>query len=275
MSWRPLQPNHAIERVRIIVRFGTPLSTKFIKSVAADNEARRLSLGFTSKNVRQGQKITMGPNGVSVGSEPSDVVGWDWQRLTAGNTPIETLVFDHEAVVYETAEYISWAVFFERFKEVAEQIVKEALRIVDPTAMSVEYGDRFIFAGKPQDASADFVLSKISALLPDEVAAGKSVWHVHRGWFEDLDGNQVLVNQNLDAQEGSFNGSDTRSVQINTKVELRKGESALEYDALMKCLPAMHDRSNALFKSVLTKDMLKRIGLGEEIIGGNDGGSRR
>lgn len=247
------------------MRLGAPLPAKFLRSVAADNDGRRLALGFTSKNLRQGQQITLGPTGVSVGGSPSQLMGWDWQRLTAGNAPIETLVVEAEAIAYETAEYSGWTSFFNRFKEVAGPVVEKILTVTDAAAMSLEYGDRFIFHGRPSDAAPDFLIDSIWALLPKEVASGSSAWHVHRGWFEDLEGHQILVNQNLDAQDGRLaDGNEVRSVQIFTKTELRRSEVPLEYDMLIEKLTAMHSRSNTLFKSVLVNEMQVKVGMSGE-----------
>ncbi|MDD9731670.1 TIGR04255 family protein [Mameliella sp. AT18] len=268
VPWRPLQPNHAIERVRIIVALGTPLPSKFLRSVAADNDERRLALGFTSKNLRRGQQIHFQPSGVSFGGSPSELWGWDWQRLTAGNRPVETLVVENEAIVYETAEYIRWTSFLRRFEEVAGPILDKILTVVDAATMSLEYGDRFVFEGRPIDARPDFLLANISALLPENAASGGSLWHVHRGWFEELEGHKVLINQNLDAQDSKSPDRGTiRSVQVLTKTELRSRGEQLEYEVLKEKLASMHERSKEIFKSVLSEGMQAQVGIRGETNG--------
>lgn len=262
MVWKPLQPDHAIERVRIIVSFGSDLPAKFLRKLAADNEEHRVALGFTSKNLRQGQQITLGASGMNLDSQPSELFGWDWQKLSPANSPLEVIVAENQALVYETLEYSRWKDFSKRFEVTALPILDSIVNVVDLKAVSLEYFDRFLFEGEPQKAAPGEVLRNINEHLPPEASSGSELWHFHRGWFEYMENEKILVNQNIDAQNGnSIDGGAMRSLQIFTKTELRINEASFDYNVLSTHLNSMHNRSKELFKSILTDDIQSKVGL--------------
>jgi len=271
LAWRPLQPNHAIERVRIVVRFQGELTSKFIRKLAADGEELRVTLGFTSKNLREGHKIDVSPAGVSLGNRGAELLGWDWQKLSPANSPLETFLVEKQHLVYETAEYTRWGNFISRFEEVALPTLEALIAVVDVAAVSLEYVDRFFFDGAPTEASPSGVLTGFLGVLPDNAENGQDLWHLHRGWFEAIAGEQLLINQNFDAQDGALiSGEPVRSLQMLTKTELRPASSEFDYSTLRPHLDSMHDRSNALFRNVLTEEMQGRVGL----TGGLDAGKK-
>lgn len=262
MTWQPFQPDHAIERVRIIVRLSSPLPVKFVRKLAADGEERRIALGFTSKNLREGHQIKVGPGAVNVDQRPSELLGWDWQKASPSNTPLETLVVERQLLVYENAEYSAWENFISRFEQVAIETLSQIVDLIDISAVSLEYVDRFIFHGDAVMAAPTGVLQDIAEHLPENAANGKDLWHYHRGWFEDLGGTKILVNQNIDAQDGHTNdGKTVRSVQIFTKTELRVEQSEFDFSRLRDHLDDMHVRSNNLFRATLTEEMRTKVGL--------------
>jgi len=262
LVWKPLQPNHAIERVRIVVQFGNELPAKFLRKLAADAEELRLKLGFTSKNLREGRQIIFGPVGVNVEEQPFELIGWDWQKLSPANFPIETLVLENRSLIFETAEYARWTNFIEKFEETALPSLSAITEVVDVSSFSLEYVDRFIYTGDPNSAAASEILEKIVDQIPTEAAQGKELWHLHRGWFEGINDQKMLVNQNLDMQDGQSVANEViRSLQIFTKTELRFAQPAFDYNVFKPYLDVMHNRSKELFGTLLKEETKKKIGL--------------
>lgn len=240
------------------------MPTKYVRRLAADGEERRLKLGFTSKNAREGRKFDVGPLAIQIGGPPEELVGWDWQRLSPANSPVETLVVENEAMVYETSQYTSWETLKARYDEVALPTLDAILQVSDVLAISLEYVDRFVFDGEPSEARPDLLLPEISTLLHPDAASGRELWHLHRGWFEEADGRRLLINQNFDAQDGRReDGSTFRSVQMFTKTELRPKSDEFDIEALTPHLQVMHDRSIDVFKSPITPEMYAQVGLSE------------
>ena len=263
LVWRPVHPRHAIERARIIVMFKGQLPAKFLRKLASESEERRLELGFSSMNWREGHAFQIGGPAVSVNSGPAQLFGWDWQNLSAGNIPLETLALENQSLIFETVDYTRWAYFSARFEAVALPVLEKALGLVDISNLILEYVDRFVFDGPASEARATGVLNEEFVSLPDAARLGPAAWHSHLGWFDEVEGHKLLINQNIDAQDGGFqiNGPVVRSLQVYTKTDLRPTEYENGYDGLRTAMDAMHVKSKSLVYDILTPEMRARIGM--------------
>jgi uncharacterized protein (TIGR04255 family) len=263
LVWRPLHPRHAIERARIIVIFKGQLPAKFLRKLASESEERRLELGFSSMNWREGHTFKIGNPAASVNSGPTQLFGWDWQNLSSGNVPLETLILENENLIYETVDYTHWANFSSRFEGVALPILEKVLGLVDISNLVLEYVDRFVFDGPATEARAEGVLSEAFVGLPEAARTSSAAWHSHLGWFDEIEGHSMLINQNVDAQDGRFLADSpvVRSMQIYTKTDLRPIEYENGYEGLRSAMSAMHVKSKQLVYDILTPEMRQRIGM--------------
>lgn len=249
----------------MIASFEDKLPAKFVRKLAADGEDRRLRLGFTSKNVRAPVRIVLGLDGQHTSIASEEASGWDWQLLSAGNSPVETLVLEDSFLVYETAQYTGWQNFVDRYREVAVPTMTEVAGVTAVLSLSLEYFDRFVFHGEASEARPDDLFPNISAQLHADAAGGKELWHYYRGWFEQTSGLKLLVNQNLDAQDAQLaDGKAARSVQMMTKTELRLGVEGFESQSLETHLNVMHSRSIHLFRSIINPSLHAQVGLADK-----------
>jgi uncharacterized protein (TIGR04255 family) len=243
--------------------FKGELPTKFLRKLAAESETNRVGHGFNSLQWREGHEIQLG-GGKSAGNKGThQLFGWDWQRLSAGNVPVETLVLEDKNLIYETVDYSSWSEFSMRFEEVALPILEDVLGLVDISNLILEYIDRFVYDGPASEARAVGVLADEFAGLPEAARNSSVAWHSHFGWFEEIDGHSLLINQNIDTQDGQAenDGATTRSIQVYTKTDLRPNENADGYGDLRPVINEMHNRSKKLVSDVLTTEMRVRIGM--------------
>lgn len=262
LSWKPFQPDHAIERVRIVVQFGGQLPTKFLRKLAADGEELRIELGYASKNLREGQQITLGPAGMNLGAQPSQLFGWDWRKLSPANSTLDVLVVEDRTLVFETVEYTRWRNFIEKFELVTLNTLNSITNVVDLKSFSLEYIDRFLFEGTAIEASPVEILRNIRDQIHENALSGQELWHLHKGWFEQLNNQKLLINQNIDAQNAQVESNETiRSIQILTKTELMFDQPPFNYLEFKPHLENMHNRSKELFALLLTNDMQEKVGL--------------
>lgn len=263
----PLHNSHSIERTRVIVTFRDALTQKPLNTLAEIFESKRVELGFGGRNNVAGQAIQMsfGPMGAPPSPQPQIIVGWDYRRqLAEVGTIVEYLTAQSSGtgvVVYETSEYGRWDNFLARFENIALDVLREANKLSDIFSVSLEYYDRFNFEGNANEAVPAELLVKIPDCLFESAANGQELWHLHRGWFEPLNGNQVLVNQNFDAQSFEIEGIQTRTLQILTKTEMRFETAILDFSNLLSDLDSLHQRSKVIFSGVLDNKMKTRVGL--------------
>ncbi len=267
MSWLPLGPEHAIERVRFEVRFGEALPKKAVEQIGLKHDAKTTETRF---GVRQEQQITnlvVGPRGPKVPSgNAGNEVGWLSTRVAGvGNAVVEALTLQNSLLSYESGDYRGWTKALTRFQSVCGDLLDEAGKLVNAASVTLEYTDRFVFQGEVSQARPDgLVDAAILALLPESALSGRELWHVHRGWFETLGDDRCLINQNFDAQQGAINfNKEARSIQIFSKCEIRKDGAGIDVPDLVPKFVLLHQRSIGLIASAITDAMRKTIGLGK------------
>lgn len=265
MTWKPLTSRHAIERVRLVVEFTENVPVKILKAMSEQLTLKRHDLRMVGPKQMQSFGIRITPTGPDlINQADRPVQGWQFTRNAANGAPLEAITCDAETVLYETAEYQRWEQFKRRAERIVVDIIEAASAAVDVRSMSVEYFDRFYFAGNPLDAEVALLLNDEGLGLHPDAASGKSLWHLHRGWFHEVEaGDRALINQNFDAQEGSVQGSASpvRSVAILTKAELRSSECDLDVAKFSENLEMMHKLTKMYFKGAIRAELHETVGM--------------
>lgn len=260
MTWKPIHPSHAIERVRLVFEFAQPLPTRTVNFLGDEVDQIRSGAGFTDRVARQGAEFSFGPNGISGGS---NVSGWELQKKAKGtNQILEVLLLDDSRMAFESIVYVRWADFKERFDRIAKGTLSSILGFVDLKSYGLEYVDRFVYLGDIAAAVPGQLIPKINDYIEGPALDGKEPWHVHRGWFEEFRDLRILVNQNVDTQDGSVLGKQQmRSVQILTKIERREVPGELDYSEIQAQIDVMHVRSKEVFGSLISEEMRREVGV--------------
>jgi uncharacterized protein (TIGR04255 family) len=265
LSWAPIHPEHAVERLRIEVRFAEPLPRKIVEAMGLMFDGQTESR-FRPREEQKATTIVIGPDGQPVvpNGESLPQAGWIATRVaTKNDLPLEAVIVNPSILVYESTDYRGWSKAQERFNSVCGSILNEAGRLVNAGVVVQDYLDRFVFGGPIEKAYPREVINEaLLEQMPSQVKNAESLWHLHRGWFERINGFDYLVNQNIDAQDGTTPlGKQVRSIQVYTKLELRPVRVGITISELGDHLQVMHDRCNALVAECLNREMADRIGL--------------
>lgn len=263
MNWQPVAGKHAIERVRIAGAFSTALSPKLVQRIGSAVEASMRSLGFGPMQTIEGQNVVLqaGMPAVQL-QQPSQVyLGWQFHRAVGVGMHVEAFSVDVNGFFYEAAEYGRWDTFLQRYNTIANSPLSSASEFSDFRAVSLEYYDRFVFKGDATSSTVSDLLVSVPEILSHSVRNDGELWHLHRGWFEQLGGRKVLIQQNFDAGDGMFEGSPARSVGVMSRAEQRSDFGLIELQNEQAYLGDMHTRLNTLLSEVLTEEAKKSIGL--------------
>jgi uncharacterized protein (TIGR04255 family) len=264
MTWRPLHSQHAIERVRLIVQFSEQVPAKVVRKMSDALLALRHDIRMVGPTPVQGFGISMVQAEGGLIAQPQQVTdGWQFTRNASNDAPLEAVVFAGGSLTYETTEYQRWDAFKRRTKKVLDQVLQIACQSVDFQSVSIEYIDRFMYVGNASEAKVEDLLIGVSQMIHAGAVSGKHLWHLHRGWFEDLNGGKVLINQNFDAQEGIAAGQmvSTRSLQVLTKAELRADSFDLSIEKYEENLETLHTLTKSYFKAAIVKTHHESLGL--------------
>ena len=267
VSWHPIHPNHAIERTRVVVQFKDKLPQRTIQKLGEAFETKRGSFGFGPRVEVQTHTLLVAPDGPAPQMLTQQARGWQFVREAAPGAVLEALVLDPEGLVYENVEYVRWADFWLRASEMLLPLIGSVSDVTELRLFSLEYFDRFVFSGALNSAAPTALIrDALIATLSDAAQNGEELWHLHRGWYETVDGIRVLINQNIDANDGQNpKGEPTRAVGVYTKVERRNREEVVDSTLLSEDLVKMHTISKTVFASAITVEMHKRIGLHDNL----------
>jgi uncharacterized protein (TIGR04255 family) len=265
LTWRPINPYHAIERARFAIAFSEPVPEKLQKTILQEVDFRRDELGFGQPNPLRGTSIAfqIGPGGPASLQQAAPVTGWQFMRQTDPGLVQESLELNGAELSYQTTEYGRWALFMERLQSVLGDIPAKLGSVLSRRVTVLEYVDRFYFEGDPLESDATPMLGDLLSVLPTDVVAGESLWHIHRGWFENHRGKNVLVNINFGTEDGSVDGSKVvRGLHGLTRVELRHVDENSDVGDLTADLEMLHEVANATFKRSLTQEARELVGMG-------------
>jgi uncharacterized protein (TIGR04255 family) len=269
LSWEFAKPENAIERVRVEVTFKDQVPSKVIESIGKRFDGMRSQLRFSERRPHTVTNIFLNPPAAEGLVPPmpaaSHQSGWVSVREKRPGEVVEAFSIDSGTMIHELTDYSTWEKTHQRFQSVSQEARSVLADVVDINSVVHDYFDRFVYSGVPSSADpASLIDQKVLTLVSDDARSGQELWHVHRGWFETIDGARYLVNQNIDAQEGRApGGRPTRQVQVYTKVERRAISSDLAWEGLPEILVPMHRRCNQVFASILTPEYVTRMGLSE------------
>ncbi|UPJ49891.1 TIGR04255 family protein [Bradyrhizobium sp. 200] len=268
---------HAIESATAIVNFSEPLTDVVWRKAVREGESKSSSLGLNKRaalNAVQfafggGGAVALPPISIAAPQGPSAVQFGRSILDEASRQEIimEALSVARSEITYQTSAYTRWASFFERLSALASTPLSLALDAVRPANVRLEYKDMFRFEG--DDAPlANGLLRQESALITPHAFTQPELWHSHTGMFERSDSSdRRLVQVNVDANEQhQADGKTIRIISIVTAIQenffpTREESSWPDAHALIEMFGQMHIRSTDIFRSIITDEMAKRIGL--------------
>ncbi len=226
-------------------------------------ETQRANLGFGPRVEVQTHSLVVNIGGPSPQPLAQQSTGWQFLREAGPGAIVEAFVLTPEGIVYENVEYVRWGEFWSRASQMILPLVELSAKVTDIKLFSIEYFDRFVFSGNPDTASPTPLISEgLISSLPDSIKTGQELWHIHRGWYESTNGVRVLINQNLDANDGqNLQNEPKRSIGLYTKVERRNKEEIVNSELLGEDMQKMHVISKSVVANALTPEFRARIGL--------------
>lgn len=269
MSWIPINPAHAIERVRVIVKFREnipgKISRQMSEMVAKLRHETRLAGPLPLNNFNIALQVDLEGQPVIAAQKSTGVQGWQFSRNSAAGETIEQIAVSGDQIIYETVEYRRWITFKQRFSKIIGGIFDLTSQLLDIDTISLEYFDRFFFDGPVHDAAPTELLVGMEHILQKDALSGRTIWHLHRGWYEDAGSGDVLVNQNFDVTEvvPPNRKEPARMIAIYTKIDLRADMYKVEDKPVMLQLDFLHELSKEYFKSALQPKILSSVGISD------------
>ena len=200
------------------------------------------------------------PAGVQVG-------GFTFDRFKADGSLEWRLRVGGNNIFVNCLAYESWTKVWEKARNFIERV---AGYLGDETAvagMLLQYIDVFTWKAKNGKYDLSELFDKESALIPANLWAHGELWHLHQGWYKDADlatAKRMLERIHVDGLQEENNPP---MVKMDSWHSVEFKEPQPLKDSLKKGMDEtfkyLHETNLGLMKSMLTKEMTKRIGLDE------------
>lgn len=272
--WRPINEDHSIEMMSIVIGFQDALSSLVYRKIIRKLEETTNANGLNIQQPMQGMEFRLDPAGVT--PRPINITGMSYQknsliRLQNGNVVnklVEQLQFQPQVIQYSTWKYTRWAPAFESIQRLIYPALEIAAQAVSLSSVRLEYFDRFIFAGAGFESKPSDVLSEESPLIAQDIFSSDDLWHSHTGKLVNIDDQKKRLYQvNIDAQElaSPEELAGARSISIMNSVEDRFAKTGWElvsvYDQFDTELKELHSESKKLYSKILNPMMAVKVGL--------------
>lgn len=263
--WVPVQQHHAIERLRLEFGFREALPSKVVETARRIFDPQRATLRFSDPEPQDVHQFILQPGNFGPPATQK-VVGWQSTRRKDNVSIAEAVALNPTAFSYESTDYRGWDTAYKRFSKVVRPLLEVIINVVDLNHFSLEYTNRFVFQGQPDRADPSPILSEsVLNSINDRAKAGLSLWHLHRGWFEMIEGRNILVNQNIDVQDGqSLDGRPVRSIQIYNRAEFRPEKDQFSLDGIDSVATELHDLLKGQFCAVLSPTAMHMLSISQE-----------
>jgi len=275
----PVRQNNAIDEMAFAVHFKLPLSGEQLLKDLIDLAAEvsdvlpeyEITNSFTFQlNAQQGSNQTSAkPSGIACYKKSESVPNrQDW-----------TLRVDGNRIVVACSDYSSW----DRVSGQAKELLFKALRKIDVKSNPIvevvlQCVDKFETSDTNVTAADVFDTDSVY-LTKHVIENGGSSWHIHQGWFKDIDDIQakLLNNLNINTHNKQYveNGIIVQGQTINETIVShlvrvqRAGNPELsdieeltaDGEYLAKAFDAAHDLNKEAIRGLLNNAMLDKIGL--------------
>lgn len=259
----PLFPAHAIERCGITIMFAEALPEKAFSRIldkARDVLGRK---GFRSIAPVQGININLNTG------QTAPMMGGGIPQAFILPDQSASLWVSQNSIVWQNSRYVRWAPYFGQFRDLVSPVLLSFLDTVSPSAIRLEYWDRFNWSGSWDDFDARQLIRADAKWIARGWDAWPKEWHSHAGWFEAVDKLRRLTNVNVDI--GPYVGL-RPSVLVYTMMQDEPnaaGYGSIEVKLLDETfvysrLEMIHRDIKAKLADVIADEMVARISLASE-----------
>jgi hypothetical protein len=274
-NWHPIKPEHAIEVMGVVISLREPLPTLLQRRVFKETEEIAFASGLRSRHVLTDRLFTIGSE-IQIPTQASSIpatTGYIFNAMAEedlqspeGRPPqtVEQVEVRPNMIVYRTWRYVSWKWNFERIKKLMVPYFAVARDVALLATLRLEYLDRFVSDGEPNDADYKSLIRGGSKYVAPHVYDNPTLWHSHAGLLvEDKNHVQRIMQVHLDTADGLLGDMPARSVGVLTALEDRFGVDAEAIDTDMLCatLDGMHARLKIVLAEVISAEQVSRIHL--------------
>lgn len=262
--FQPVNDDHAIDRVEFALTFARPFEPTDLDVIRSRHELWRADL----PRISEPAIFALNFDGPNKPVRPEPMSGIEFSFVRPDGTSVWALRLIGNQAIVECTRYSRWAKVWGAAQRHLENLL-EVLNdqdVPNPIA-SVSLAVIDAFTVDPATYKLDELLQP-GDLVPAAIFSRGLNWHVHAGWFEIANAQQVLHNMNVDSMvrpPGPTGPLASVSI-LHTMVLARDANSdgvdrAADKGWLAHAMENLHMSNKSLMSALVTPSLLQRIGL--------------
>jgi uncharacterized protein (TIGR04255 family) len=260
----PANEQHAIIEAVYGMTFARAFSPSSISTLElADTEVKRFLPRVSRINALE---VAIGDQ-MNIASTPVIAPGGIvFDRVKPDGNLHSRLRVENNSLFTNSLDYQGWNDFFPRSSKMIDETLAIISTIDNPITSSIlQYIDIFSWAADPAGYDISKLIKKESEFVPINLFLNDKLWHLHRGWFSELEepvGGRVLNRVHIDGlqrQDGVF----FVKFDVFVQIETHKAAPPYRYHSGLgiEVAETLHVIAKGLLSSYLTDEMVERIGL--------------
>lgn len=267
MSFRPQTGAHSIVETAISINVMQPIGGDLIEKLAKAHDSFKPDLPRMQR--KAGFAFMVGAGDAAMAPTLPPMGGIIFDRVNPDGSLHSRINVDPNMITVNILNYTRWAEVWEKARDYLRRVGD--ILLVDSNRVSgatLQYVDLFDWDGDPTEYDAYKLISAEQGIVPKSLPRNSLNWHSHQGWFVPAHwspADRVLERIHFD------------SIAADDGVTRVKVDTFLRYDILHPrtasdmvtgAAPAMdavfdhlHTRCNQLFRSAITDDVARGIGL--------------
>ncbi|CAN5149902.1 TIGR04255 family protein [soil metagenome] len=259
--FRPVNDDHAIERVSFGLGFERPFTADDVSAVREKHSlwARHLPM------MADPRALTFAFDPIEKELKAERAPGLEFSVVRPDGTPVWSFRVVGPDVTVDCTRYSRWAKVWDTAKQHLTTMLELNSGWGSPNPLrrlTLAVNDGFRSRAKGYDASA---LLNECDVLPKSIFLRGPNWHAHAGWFDDLAGEKLLHNINLDstAEPSNEDGDSDVAVTIfHLMTVFRDEHSEMDEHAWMAdTMEKLHQANKNMVASLIKPAIAERIEL--------------
>jgi len=266
MPIQPFNQNHAIKSMAFALEFSMELEPAVFAELATlhpnfSNELPRIEIP---------KIIKVNLDSAQIGGSPqsTDIGGVIFDRLMPDGRQELALHIRPDNISFRCTTYSRWADMWQRANRVLQFVLPTIIKYTNIKAIGLQYVDRFIYEGSPNDFRADMLFQNDTKYLAPSVFELSNLWHSHHGYFKnETEPHDYTLHDNINVGVNDENNRRFVDIDCTHRAMLTEPSDVIDTslvdnnENLYTYMNALHEINKDILRDLLKDDVKEVINL--------------
>ena len=259
----PHAGNHSIQNAVMAIEWGGELSIEQLEKLRAS--AKAILADCPREEQQQSIRVNIAPVQNPMTAPAPEVTGYTFSRFSPNGDIEKQIQINRVNCLIIVSDYRRWHDLITEVSKLLSVIFCTADASVSVSAVGLQYSDRFVWKGQPEELKLQEVFQANSPFIAPHSLECSAAWHSHHGYF--IVRESPVLHRRLDNMNVNVNDeSEGRVIQILTSHRALLEEHIVAnqaLDAVLSLQDDIHKVNKSIFRQLLSDELLKKINLSE------------